>query len=197
MSERQPKTPLSTGEKRGVRIVSPHEITGWLRQLPALKLGLHRQKLRVARLESSPGADAARLAELRDDVKDLEREIEGWEDVFDMQEERGVIETLVAIERAPTVEKVRTFLERFIRGESFEEELRREDGEGLYLWDIKLSTPDIEGCTVGYSYMRAGRYPEGETSETAIHMTHYNREGFPLGGQSVAKYRNGRWVLTP
>ncbi len=90
-------------------------------------------------------------------------------------------------------EVLKMFLE-FV-GESEYEEVRQcEDEEGLYLWDIVVEGED--GNTE-YSYMRQGHYAEGEASETAIHVTYTDGEGIPVGGHSVAKYRNGEWMLTP
>lgn len=76
----------------------------------------------------------------------------------------------------------------------FEEVRKLVDQQGLYLWDIKIPAED---GYVEYSYMRAGRYPEGQSSATAIHMTFYDSEGAPISGYSVGKYADGLWRLTP
>ncbi|MDP3953429.1 MAG: hypothetical protein Q8P99_01220 [bacterium] len=76
----------------------------------------------------------------------------------------------------------------------FEDVRRLEDERGLYLWDIAI--PGEDGGTEEYSYMRGGRYPEGQASITAIHKVFYDKDGTPIGGQSVAKYIEGEWILT-
>jgi len=62
------------------------------------------------------------------------------------------------------------------------------------LWDIKILEED--GHTE-YLYMRKGRYSEGgQASDTAVHITFFDKEGFPVSGHSVAKYIEGEWKLT-
>ncbi|MBI3075018.1 MAG: hypothetical protein HYY92_02280 [Parcubacteria group bacterium] len=97
-------------------------------------------------------------------------------------------------ETAPTVEEVRAIFEK-LSGEdvAFEEVRMREDAEGLYLWDIKIAGED--GETKEYSYMRKGRYPEGQALRTAVHVTFFDADGMPTGGHSVAHFENGAWNI--
>ena len=97
-------------------------------------------------------------------------------------------------ESIPTLEEVQSVFEQLIGEEKYEEVRRLEDEQGLYLWDIIVSGK--EGNTE-YSYMRKGRYPEGQSSATAIHVTFFDETDTPVGGHSVAKYREGDWQLTP
>ena len=84
------------------------------------------------------------------------------------------------VENPPTVEEVRSIFERLLgEGAVFEEVRMREDAEGLYLWDIKITGEDGE---TEYSYMRKGRYPEGQASRSAIHITFFDADGRPAGG---------------
>jgi len=100
----------------------------------------------------------------------------------------------VGPEFVPTSKEVQSAFEQLIGEEKYEDIRKLEDERGLYLWDIKI--PGEAGDTE-YSYMRAGQYPEGRASATAIHITFFDQEGFPVGGHSVAKYINGEWKLTP
>lgn len=96
-------------------------------------------------------------------------------------------------ERVPTEAEVGALFERLVEDRKYEEIRKREDEQGLYLWDIKLSGSDAEGGTTEYSYMRAGQHPEGSAARTAIHVAYFDSEGFPIGGESVAVYENGEW----
>ena len=95
---------------------------------------------------------------------------------------------------APSVEEVRSVFEQLVEeGVEFEEVRKREDGEGLYLWDIKVAGEGGEATE--YSYMRKGRYKEGEALRTAIHVTFFDADGMPVGGHSVAHFENGAWRI--
>lgn len=97
-------------------------------------------------------------------------------------------------EHAPTAEEVRSLFEQLLgEGAEFEEVRMREDNEGLYLWDIKITGEGGESAE--YSYMRKGRYPEGQALRTAIHLTFFDTDGMPTGGHSVAHFENGSWNI--
>ncbi|OGY56725.1 MAG: hypothetical protein A2Y84_01375 [Candidatus Colwellbacteria bacterium RBG_13_48_8] len=93
----------------------------------------------------------------------------------------------------PTLEEVRGVFERLKIG-GYKTIRQLEDEQGLYLLDATVSGEDGDA---EYSYMRAGRYPEGQASATAIHVTFFSKEGVPVGGHSVAKYIGGDWEVTP
>ena len=95
-------------------------------------------------------------------------------------------------EHIPTMEEVRSVFERLLKGAEFEQIRTREDVNGLYLWDIKIAEED--GYTE-YSYMKKGRYPEGQASRTAIHATFFDADGMPTGGHPVAHFENGAWKI--
>lgn len=95
-------------------------------------------------------------------------------------------------EQIPTQENIREIFERLIGDKEYEEIRICEDDQGLYLWEIRVSEGYEE---VEYSYMRAGRYKEGEASDTAIHIMFFDQEGVPVGGHSVAKYIDGEWKI--
>ena len=97
-------------------------------------------------------------------------------------------------ESIPTPEEVQSVFEQLVGGKEYETVRQLEDEQGLYLWDIIVSGED--GNTE-YSYMRAGQYPEGQASATAVHVTFFDEEGMPVGGHAVAKYVGGKWELTP
>lgn len=97
-------------------------------------------------------------------------------------------------ESIPTPEQVREIFDRLIGEGKYEDRRKLEDEQGLYLWEAVVLEKDEDGCTSEYSYIRAGRYSEGgQSSETAIHITYFDEEGIPIGGESVAKYKNGEW----
>lgn len=89
-------------------------------------------------------------------------------------------------EAIPTPEEVLSVFEKLLKGVEYETVRRLEDEQGLYLWDIIVSEED--GWTE-YSYMRKGRYPEGQASATAVHI-------LDLRG-TVARWINGEWKMTP
>lgn len=98
-------------------------------------------------------------------------------------------------ESIPTSEDVQSVFEQLVGEEEYEEVRKLEDEKGLYLWDIIISGEDGD---IEYIYMRKGRYGEkGEASATAIHVTFFDKEGNAVGGDSVAKYIEGKWELTP
>lgn len=88
-------------------------------------------------------------------------------------------------EKFPSQEEVKTAFEKLIGEEDYTETRRLEDDKGLYLWEIE--TENFE-----YSYMRKGKYPEGEASHNQIFRVEYE-SGRPVGGKNVARYENGEW----
>ncbi len=99
-------------------------------------------------------------------------------------------------EAIPSEEEILSILENLTEGKEFVELRKKEDKEGIYLWEIKLKETDSEGGTTEYTYGRAGHYPENKSSETAVHIAFFDKDGFPVGGHSVAKYRDGEWIRT-
>jgi len=98
----------------------------------------------------------------------------------------------IGLEHVPTLEEVQAVFQE-LTGGRYEEVRRAEDEKGLYLLDVKIAGKS-EGESIGYEYMRAGRYPEGEASETQIHIVYYKDE-LPVGGTSAAKYVDGEWRI--
>lgn len=97
-------------------------------------------------------------------------------------------------DRFPTEAEVRVVFERVLGERKFKQTRKREDEQGLYLWDVKVE--EEHGFTE-YSYMRNGKYPEGAALETAVHVAFFNEEGVPVSGHSVAKFTNGKWEFIP
>ena len=91
-------------------------------------------------------------------------------------------------ETIPTMEGVRSVFEQLVEGGVYEDIRVMEDGEGLYLWDIKV------GEGIEYSYMRKGAYEQGSSSDTKIYVTFFDG-GMPIGGHDVAKYIDGEWQM--
>jgi len=100
--------------------------------------------------------------------------------------------TETRFETIPTREEVLVVFKRLLNGAEFLEGRTRADEKGLYLWEVKVKK---EGGEDEYSYMRKGRYPEGEAKRTAIHVTYYDTDGMPTGGESVALFENGEWEI--
>ncbi len=96
-------------------------------------------------------------------------------------------------EYAPTIPEVRSLFERLLQSLEFEEVRMRKEGKELYLWDIRVREED--GGFTEYSYMRKGRYPEGEASRTAVHVTFFDADGMPTGGELIAHFEDGEWKI--
>jgi len=68
------------------------------------------------------------------------------------------------------------------------------DSEGsVYLWEVKVN---LSNGFTQYSYMRKGEFEEYQSSETVIDMIFFDSVGKPYGGSNVAKYIDGRWILS-
>lgn len=67
------------------------------------------------------------------------------------------------------------------------------DEEGLYLWEIEAEDPD--GSEVLYCYMRSGQFPEGFSTESQIDKIYLDSGRKPIGGEHVAEFRDGKWVI--
>lgn len=100
-------------------------------------------------------------------------------------------------EHIPTSREVFLLFEKLVGGNKYKEVRRREDEQGLYLWEIKIVQKD--GSSIEYSYIRKGDYKSrglagGSASETAIHVTFFDSDGMPIGGHSVMKLIDGKWI---
>lgn len=93
----------------------------------------------------------------------------------------------------PREGEVMRLIEGIIGEKLFTEILRREDENGL-LYRLVLEVVGDDGDPVRYDYIRAGQFPEGNPSETAIDIIYLNSDGDEVGGNCAAKYVNGVWV---
>lgn len=78
----------------------------------------------------------------------------------------------------------------------FVETSKREDEHGLCFLEIKVE--DGEGERE-YTYERA-KQPTTDTEldiSATIYTVHYDKDGMPSCGESVAKLVNGEWRVTP
>ncbi len=66
-----------------------------------------------------------------------------------------------------------------------------ENKDGLYLLEVGIT--DAEGELILYTYIRAGFYPEGSSTETVIRVVFFQR-GIPAHGNLIKKYKKGVWV---
>ena len=96
-------------------------------------------------------------------------------------------------EKIPTSEEVHLVFKE-LAGKEYKEARKCEDEKGLYLLEV-ITSGDAEGEKIEQAYMRKGRYKEGQTSATEIHVTYYDKDGFPESGTSVAKFLNGKWII--
>ena len=107
-----------------------------------------------------------------------------------MKENLSSFET--SSEHIPTSEEVSSIFTELTKKE-YKEIRKCEDQKGLYLLEIMVSG-DLPNEEIKYSYMRKGRYKEGQISETGIHKT-YLENGIPISGTSVARYVEGNWEI--
>lgn len=95
--------------------------------------------------------------------------------------------------RPPNAEEVHSVFKEAI-GKEYKEVRKLEDEQGLYLLEVVVPG-EVEGEVAEYNYMRKGRYPEGQTSATEIHVTYYVN-GTPISGTSIARYVDGKWEIS-
>jgi hypothetical protein len=88
-------------------------------------------------------------------------------------------------EHIPTLEEVSSVFRELIG--NFEDE------QGIYLYEVKIPG-DLPGEEIGYEYMRKGRYGEGSSLSTEIHIVYYEN-GNAVGGTSAARYVDGKWII--
>jgi hypothetical protein len=96
-------------------------------------------------------------------------------------------------ESIPTEEEIRSAFDELLEGREFKKGRKKEDDEGVYLWEIE--TTDSKGELVEYSYLRRGRKAEGGgTIDTVINVT-LHKDGVPVSGYSAARYIDGEWKI--
>lgn len=95
-----------------------------------------------------------------------------------------------SVEKIHNEREILNLLESIIQGE-YEILRSLEDEDGLYILEVK--TTDESGDTVMYSYIRAGKYPEGSSTETVIDVIFYDGD-MQVGGHPITKYKEGKWV---
>jgi hypothetical protein len=93
----------------------------------------------------------------------------------------------------PNEREVLNLMEGLIGEKTYTEVIRREDEEGLYRLLIEVIGDD--GDPVRYDFIRAGQFPEGNTSETAIDIIYLDNEGNEVGGKKAASFVNGTWIM--
>jgi len=94
---------------------------------------------------------------------------------------------------APREGEVMRRIESIIGEKPYREVLRREDESGL-VYRLIVEVTGEDGDPVRYDYIRAGNFPEGNPSQTAIDVIYLNQDGDEVGGDCVARYVNGVWV---
>lgn len=95
-------------------------------------------------------------------------------------------------ERVPSEREVMNQIEKFIGNKPFTEIRRNKDEAGVYRLIIEVIGDD--GDPVRYDYVRAGDFPEGNISETAIDAIYFDADGNEVGGEAKAKFVEGKWV---
>lgn len=84
-------------------------------------------------------------------------------------------------------------IEGVIGEKSYSEIRREEDGEGLYRLIVEVIGDD--GNPIHYDYVRAGEFPEGKISDTAIDIIYLDNEGNDVGGSKLASFKEGEWKM--
>jgi len=97
-------------------------------------------------------------------------------------------------EEVHTRDEIMAVLNQQLEGKDYGVGRELSDEQGLYLLEIVIPTED---GSVEYSYMRKRRYPQGQAAISAIHVAFYDKEGSPVGGSSIARWKNREWNLTP
>jgi len=84
-----------------------------------------------------------------------------------------------------TVEEVFSMLHGLeeLKGKQYEETFRREDEKGLYMLEVVI-LGEKGGKAIELQYMRKGKYPEGQTLTTGIHVVYYENN-IPIGGYLI------------
>jgi len=95
-------------------------------------------------------------------------------------------------EHIPTLEEVSSVFRELI-GKEYIEVRKLENEQGLYLYEVKIPG-DLPSEEIGYEYMRKGRYKEGSSLSTEIHIVYYEN-GNAVGGTSAARYVDGKWII--
>jgi len=111
-----------------------------------------------------------------------------------MEDGPGYLEEEPSLEeKVHSKDEVIAVLNSQLEGKPYKIERELSDEKGLYLLDIVI--PEEDGSTE-YSYRRKGVYPKGEAMISVIHVAFYDKDGFPIGGSSVAKWKNGEWKVS-
>lgn len=92
----------------------------------------------------------------------------------------------------PREGEIMRVIEQLARGKSCREIIRHEDEKGLYRLIMEITGDD--GDPVRFDFVRAGDYPEGQVSQTAIDIIYLNSFGDEVGGNCAARYINGAWI---
>ncbi len=96
------------------------------------------------------------------------------------------------VEHIPTEEKVNKLLRQLI-GKEYSLSDKREDAEGLYLYEV-IVPGEVEGRYAVYAYWRKGDHPGVQTTETEIKIIYFEN-GIPVSGDDAARYIDGGWEI--
>lgn len=96
-------------------------------------------------------------------------------------------------ERTHTPEEIILLIQQMIGEKDYKETRRKMDDKGVYL--LELTTTENSENTE-YTYMRAGKYPEGQALNTVINIVFYDSDGIPVGGHNLADFIDGKWKKT-
>lgn len=95
-------------------------------------------------------------------------------------------------ESHPSEENITAQFEKLVEGKKFVELKKEFDENGLQEWEIRITHED--NSTTEYLYGRKGDHARGHRQETTIHVAHFDKDGFPEGGNAIMKYREGEWI---
>jgi hypothetical protein len=97
-------------------------------------------------------------------------------------------------EHIPTIEEVRSIFKKITEKERVQPDRILEDEKGVYALEFTVAS-DTEGEKIEYGYMRKGRHEKGQSSSTSIQATHYDKDGMPYFGETVAECVDGKWRI--
>ncbi len=88
---------------------------------------------------------------------------------------------------------MKAFFRELIGGQKFEIGRELDDEKGPYLREVIVSRADEK---IEYEYMREGRHSDKMQSLTSnISATFYDLDGIPIGGEIIARYEKGKWII--
>ncbi len=101
-----------------------------------------------------------------------------------------------APERLPSRGEIGSAFEAILQGKEYKELRFRADANEVQFYEIEVVLEDGERRE--YNYKKASfDYRATWLPAASIHVTTYDADGMPYGGDCVANYRDGTWQYFP